>query len=235
MLLPRLSFAQTFSFSDTVYATVPGSSTGVEVNNLIHNLTSSPLTLRWKVIACNFPSDWLTQAAFGICDNKICYQNAPSAPLWNPSTSSGLTQVTNAYGDTTTSGPFHLALVWPSGTSNAIAYTTVSVTDPSSGYTKTMTFVVNKGFPAGIQPVKPIEEISLYPNPAVSEINVVYDASADVKNIAVYNIIGKVMSVYRVSGNSANLNLDNVPSGIYFLRLMNSNGQVVATRKFTKQ
>jgi hypothetical protein len=234
MLLPRLSSAQSFSFSDTVYATVTSSG---QVNNYIHNLTSSPLTLKWRVVGSNFPSDWLTATALGICDNKICYYNMGGTALWNPGTNSGPTQTSNAYSDTTSHGEFHLALDFTSSPSNALAYITILVQDASSlsGYSKTMTFVINKGIPAGIQPNKQIEEISLYPNPAVNEINVVYDASADVKNIAVYNIIGKVMSVYRVSGNSANLNLDNVPSGIYFLRLMNSNGQLVGTRKFTKQ
>jgi hypothetical protein len=76
----------------------------------------------------------------------------------------------------------------------------------------------------------------LYPNPAHNEVNLVYNTTADIKNIAVYNIIGKVIAVYKVTeNNSANLNLENLPSGIYFARLINSQGNVVVTRKFTKQ
>ncbi len=79
-------------------------------------------------------------------------------------------------------------------------------------------------------------EISMYPNPAHNELNVIFDAASDVKNILVYNIIGRVMSVYKITdSNSANLNLENIPSGIYFVRLINSHGEMVATRKFTKQ
>jgi hypothetical protein len=76
---------------------------------------------------------------------------------------------------------------------------------------------------------------SLYPNPALNEINVVYDGSADVKDIAVYNLIGRVMMVYKVTGSSANLNIENIPAGIYFVRLLNTHGNVVITRRFTKQ
>jgi hypothetical protein len=77
--------------------------------------------------------------------------------------------------------------------------------------------------------------VSLYPNPANSEVNVVYDEAADIKSIGIYNIIGKLMTVYKVSGKSANLNIENIPAGIYFVRLLNGQGQVVVTRKFTKQ
>jgi hypothetical protein len=78
-------------------------------------------------------------------------------------------------------------------------------------------------------------DVLLYPNPANNELNVVYDGSADIKNIGVYNIIGKLLTVYKVSGASANLNLEHIPSGIYFVRLLNSQGNAVVTRKFTKQ
>ena len=99
-----------------------------------------------------------------------------------------------------------------------------------------MTFIVRKNCAAtNVNNTKPAEDFVLYPNPAYNELNVVYDASLDVKNIAVYNIIGKVMSVYKVSGTSANLNIENIPSGIYFLRLYNSTGSVILTRKFTRQ
>ena len=111
---------------------------------------------------------------------------------------------------------------------------TVSLKDFSTSETKTETFIVNK-WPTSVPVVTNDDDITIYPNPAREELNVVYSNTADVKNIAVYNIIGKVMNVYRVSGNSANLNLRNVPAGIYFVRLLNANGGVVATRKFTRQ
>ncbi|MFI5195872.1 MAG: T9SS type A sorting domain-containing protein [Chitinophagales bacterium] len=90
--------------------------------------------------------------------------------------------------------------------------------------------------PAAVTNINNTEnEIILYPNPARDELNVVYSPNADVKTIAVYNIIGKVIAVYKVTSAGANLNLENIPSGIYFVRLTNSHGDVVVTRKFTKQ
>jgi hypothetical protein len=79
------------------------------------------------------------------------------------------------------------------------------------------------------------DEVSIYPNPARSHVNVVFDAALGVKNIAVYNLIGKLVSIYKVNGNSAKLDIEEIPAGIYFIRLINSQGKIVATRKFTHQ
>jgi hypothetical protein len=80
------------------------------------------------------------------------------------------------------------------------------------------------------------DEVVLYPNPAHEEVNIVYGNDAGVKNIAIYNLIGKVVSVFKPIGNSsAKLFIDNLPQGIYFVRLIDAQGAVIATRKFTRQ
>jgi hypothetical protein len=82
---------------------------------------------------------------------------------------------------------------------------------------------------------------------ATTALNVVFDIKfnritsqkefdADVKNIAIFNIKGEQVNMFKVgSTTSASLNVENLPAGIYFVRLMNGNGEVGATRKFTKQ
>lgn len=98
------------------------------------------------------------------------------------------------------------------------------------------TYIVTRTPTTSVANVKPNSEVSLYPNPASNSVNLVYDASADIRNIAVYNIIGKQVSLFRPTDNSsANLNIESIPAGIYFVRLINSRGDVVTTRKFTKQ
>lgn len=88
----------------------------------------------------------------------------------------------------------------------------------------------------GIQSVNKTSDIvSLYPNPAGSELNVLFDGNAGIRNIIVYNMIGKPVTVYKVNGSSAKLDIENIPSGIYFIRLTDAQGHVMATRKFTHQ
>jgi len=230
--------AATFSpTADTVWQTVTSSATIVDA---ITNLTGNNINIKWRVSASSFPADWYTPTALGICDNGGCLLNTGYV-LWN-GTSGGFDS-SIYYGNSAhdSLGDFHLQLDFSSTTSTGSYYLTISATDVTNGsfggYSRTFTFVINK-WPTAISNVNNTEsDIVLYPNPTTSdEINLVYSPSADVKNIAVYNIIGKMMNVYKVTDNTgANLKLENVPSGIYFVRLFNSHGDVVAIRKFTKQ
>jgi hypothetical protein len=132
-------------------------------------------------------------------------------------------------------GDFHLALDLTAA-SIGTHYVSVNLTDASLG-SKTVTFVIAKPFLASVRHVQPTDiNVEAYPNPATSEINVVYDPATAVKTIAVYNVIGKVAMAYRPTvSNGASLNLNNLPGGIYFLRLFNDAGEIIATKKFSKQ
>lgn len=210
---------------DTVWATATFAV--VIMPDRISTSTGST-TVKWKVIDCNFPADW--QPGLGICDNNLCYTNT-SSTLW-PNEG-----VHTSYPYTTTSGDFHAQIDLTSATTLGCYFAKVKLYNQTviSDSNSTETFVLCNVASSVPNVAGNETNVKLYPNPASDEINVVYDANADVRNIAVYNIIGKLMMVYKVSGNSANLNLENVPAGIYFVRLVNSNGQVVTTRKFTKQ
>jgi hypothetical protein len=115
------------------------------------------------------------------------------------------------------------------------AHIRVLVEDNMNGYSKTLTYVAYKFATGVVNVTKSDDEVVIYPNPAKANVNVIFDASMGVKNIAIYNLIGKAVSVYKVNGNSAKLDLTEIPSGIYFVRLINSQGKIVATRKITHQ
>lgn len=227
--------AQSFSVpNDTVI--VPAFATTATPHDDIKNLTGSNVIVRWQVTACNFPADWLTATAFGICDNQLCRNNASNV-LWNSGTSSGTAYNSTYYGNSThdSVGLFDLTLDLSAATSIGTHYVTINLQEFGGSTTRNITFIVSK-IPTAVPTVSSaVSDVVLYPNPAREELNVVYDANADIKNIAVYNIIGKAMQVYRVSGPSANLNLEAMPAGIYFVQLVNSKGNVVVTKKFTKQ
>jgi len=236
VLSPALIKAQTFTtITDTVRFTIV---TGVEqVHNDITIPGASPLTVSWHVASTNFPSDWLSSSALGICDGNTCRNNTGDVLLWNRAAS----VPGSTFNCTYPSGPggtFEYSPNLTSTTTNGCYYLTVYMTDGLPlGTSKQLTFIICKGTlnSPSLSSLNNKDEATLYPNPANSEVNVVYDADADVKSVAIYNIIGKMMNVYKVAGNSANLNIENVPSGIYFLKLYNSKGNVVVTRKFTKQ
>ncbi len=220
--------AQTFTMSDTVRQTI--AATG-SLSNPIANITSAPLTLKWSVIATDFPADWRTEEAFGICDNMLCRSNANSA-LWN---GVGGTQFTSAPYSVGSGGAFSLAMNL-NGASAGTHYVTVRLSDNGlPTCSRDVTFIVSK-LPTAVSNVNGTDnDVKLYPNPASDEVNLVFSQNPDIKTVAIYNVIGKMMSVYKVNGTSANLNISSIPSGIYFVRMANSHGDVVVTRKFTKQ
>ncbi len=218
--------AQTYTIEkDTVRLTFSGTDL-MYMRDSIVPLTGSSI-IDWKIVSTNFPADWQAQT-IGICDNNSCY---PWSLLWP----SGATKTSHLYSSTSGVRDFHLQLNIKDASTSGTYYIVVKLTNTTTLADTTQVYAVTF-MPTAVPSVsKAIDEISLYPNPTNNDINVVYNANADVKTIAVYNIIGKVMAVYKVSGNSANLSLENVPAGIYFVRLVNSQGEVVVTRKFTKQ
>ena len=227
---PFYLHAQSFTVAhDTVIYNWPGGTATQNVEDAVINLSTiitDSVTVKWKVIDSDFPADWVANT--GICDNGICYT---LAGLWP----SGSTQTSKPYPNGP--GDFHLQTNLSVTTSvhgchfvRVRMHNSTIVTDSA-----TETYIVCNSN-VGVTTIKLTDEVVLYPNPAGNELNIVYDANADIKNIAVYNIIGKLMTFYKVTGNnSANLNLESMPSGIYFVRLVNTLGQIVVTRKFTKQ
>ena len=218
-------FAQSFisQHGDTANATytTPGD---FNVDNHIKS-TGGNIYLKWKLTGNNLPSGW---DMVGFCDNNLCYNTTPGLLLGSS------IQVSSAY-STSQWGDFHAIFNGDNAPNGSSAWIRVLASDTANGYSKTLTFIATK-YPTGIVNIsKSDDDIVLYPNPATSSVNVVFDASMNVKNVAIYNLIGKAVKVYKVNGNSAKMDINDIPSGIYFVRLINTQGQIVATRKFTHQ
>lgn len=229
-LIANSSFAQNFTvvYGDTATGTLTSGYSSVTVPNDIINNTTSAQTYSWKGIDSNYPSGW---SFGGMCDNNNCYNNGVldgSALHESAAVQSGDTLIMHTdFNDDGTAAK------------NSTAWVRISLYETASGVSssKTLTFMATKNFSTGISVVKSEDDIVLYPNPATNTVNLIYDASLAVKNIGVYNLIGKMVSIYKTTtNNSAKLDgIDRLPSGIYFVRLFDAQGNVVATRKFTHQ
>lgn len=218
---------------DTMYISTAGFANMI---NGVNNTSGGSLPIQWKVLSSNFPTDWIP--GVGICDNSNCFTGTG---LWPSGTtpSSGMWPSGNTYAATYGSaglGDFHVNLDLTFASTLGTYYLRVRLNNASVPTdTAVQTYIISK-IPAAVPVIKSENEVSIYPNPAINELNVVYEAGADVKTIAIYNIIGKVMAVYRPTDNAgAKLTLENIPSGIYFVRLMNTHGDILVTKKFTKQ
>jgi hypothetical protein len=227
----------TFSIADTVKG-IAGPDGTIEIHNDIIP-TSGPIKINWKVKSVgNLPASWYSgDNNFGICDNNNCFlytnDGSPVDAIVHK------TSFITTGSSTTEKASRNFKIVidagedYPAGGPYYITATLTDTNDASS--TKNVVFAFSK-WPTSVSNVnQTTDDISIYPNPAKGDINVVFNGNAGIKNISVYNLIGKVVSVYKVNGNSAKLDLSNMPSGIYFMRLVDNTGRIVATRKFTHQ
>lgn len=200
----------------------------VEVYNKLKSTNTAAVKVSWRITAASTtltgsnPS-WTVN---GFCDNVLCYTNATQLLA-------GQTYTTDTF--STAFEDFHALLDGTNAPVGSSAWIQVRVTDQTSGYQRMLTFIATKT-PTGVNSVKASDDdVQVYPNPAHDHINVRFDGNLGVKNVAIYNMIGKTVSYYRVQGSSAGLPLTDIPSGIYFIRLMDAQGHVVATRRFTHQ
>lgn len=225
LLSATKSQAQSFT---TQYDTVTVAAYGyIDIYNKVINQTSDTIRVHWRVIYENLPQSWENYAAFGICDNVTCYDTSvlTGSTLTSDTVGAGKmmpfkvqVDVSSSSVPPTTSGPIYISFELSEGTT-----------------IDTVTFAVNKWATNVSRVNNTKEDISLYPNPAYNEVNVTFSKEMGIRNVAIYNLVGKQISNYRVSTNSAKLDIDKMPAGIYFLRLIDSNGRVVATRRFTHQ
>jgi hypothetical protein len=73
-----------------------------------------------------------------------------------------------------------------------------------------------------------LENFSIYPNPTENEL---YVEAADANAIEVYNQLGLMVAEYTIKEK---ITLSNLTSGIYFLKIYNTQNQLIKTSKITK-
>lgn len=214
--------AQSFGVAhDTV--TIATGSSGLFYDTVL-NYTAGDILLEWQIISSNFPPDW--RVCSGLCDPTNCYTETG---MWLGGTMSSVFVPGGDFVD--------LAVDFNCVSTTGCYYLTMrmyNVAIPTD--TALITFIVCKPATTGIVHTGNTKDITMYPNPAGNELNVTCDAGSDVKTIAIYNMAGKPVAVYKTTnGNEAHLDLENVPGGMYFIRFINSRNEVVSTERFNRQ
>ncbi len=64
-----------------------------------------------------------------------------------------------------------------------------------------------------------IEDFKIYPNPAINEINI---KGIEVKELEIYDMTGRRIKHYQTFGMLHKIMIDDLQSGIYFLKINNS-------------
>jgi hypothetical protein len=216
-------FAQSFTVAyDTVILNSGGP---YNAPNNVTNTTANDLTVVWKVTETNFPADWMELT--GICDVQSCWSNTDILPgrehdaLYGPG--EGDFHLQGDLSFVSESGPYYIRVQLMNKDIPAdVAVQTYVIGQVSAGVAEAAR--------------KSVEDIiSVYPNPATSSLNVVYNGVAGVTNIGIYSIIGRQMKMYSTTESSASLDVEQLPAGLYFLKLLDAQGYVLAAQRFAKQ
>ncbi|MBA3682952.1 MAG: T9SS type A sorting domain-containing protein [Bacteroidetes bacterium] len=91
--------------------------------------------------------------------------------------------------------------------------------------------------PNGVKENSALLTVSVFPNPANTLINILLSENTDLSKINKLSIcdpLGKIVSEEVINGNRAQLNIENLSAGIYFLSILN-NTTVIATKKIIKE
>lgn len=77
------------------------------------------------------------------------------------------------------------------------------------------------------------DNVSIYPNPAQSFINLSVVGSYQASRIEVYDITGRAMGTYSISHNFLTINTQLYPNGLYFYKLLDDSGNGLNIGKFS--
>jgi hypothetical protein len=77
-------------------------------------------------------------------------------------------------------------------------------------------------------------DFALYPNPAKDHVNLITTDEGE-KNISIYNSTGILVSSYKMSGKEILINTSLLSQGLYFMKIIETNGKNVSTLKFIKE
>ncbi|MBK6611884.1 MAG: T9SS type A sorting domain-containing protein [Sphingobacteriales bacterium] len=191
--------------------------------NVKYNGTQAA-TITWERTTNNLAGEkWRSL----ICDKVTC---------WSPTKSSNSFELQP--GETTLMDTHINSPNASIGNGTGFVVIKVTATDPGTGNVLG-TVEINYTFDTwktGLQkPTDLSSEIRLYPNPAKNFLNISYPAPVDVHYIEVYSIIGQLIDKIDMTYDFAKrINVSDWENGMYVVKLLNSNHQVIAKKVITK-
>lgn len=111
----------------------------------------------------------------------------------------------------------YIGTVIPSGSVNM---TVIGASFTSRGTTTNQVVAINlSGFVLSVAENN-IEGFAVYPNPTNNKTFSITSASVETKNIEIFNILGKKVYETSVSGTNNRIEMDNISSGLYILKVV---------------
>ena len=186
----------------------------------LYNNSIDTLAMNWRVVYGTFPHGWTV----AFCDPNVCLSStqigAQTFHFKMVPGSTGLMQLDLTPVSGSACGNYQV-LTWVTNDSaNTAAYLNFKtcITCTSSGISETE-----------------VSQISFYPNPVHSQLNISLPQNLSNGQIDIYNLIGSKVFSRSISNreNIKDIDLSGLETGIYMARITDG-GKIVATKKFTK-
>lgn len=186
------------------------------------NQAGDPITFMWRVLSADtIESTSGASATFGLCDNVSCYTSFLNNDFTMNSVSG------SEYGS------FKLQGFAVSGEVKvALCIRVWDAANPSVSDTVCLSWRTDNWI--SIEEPKIATEISVFPNPATTHLNVSYNlGSGNNGSFELVNLVGSAVYKKNLTERESkfNLNIEKLPKGVYFYSIKNNNGKVLTTRK----
>ena len=191
----------------------------------ITNNTSDTLFLRWERIMNDKPDSWET----AVCDKNLCYfpwvatKDFFLAP--NEADQDLLVHASPAM------EPGGIPM-YGADPGDAIVHLKVSnLNDPADTLIAIYNFSVTGSPIADLTEVE-LAALKLYPNPASDFFKIT--ETQEIKELAVYNILGRQVESFVVNGGNQEFDISNLPNGMYLVGMMDRDQETVKTVRLQK-
>lgn len=77
--------------------------------------------------------------------------------------------------------------------------------------------------------------VDIYPNPTTSILNVNLNQEFSNINFELCDLQGRIVLTQQILGNSASVDLESIPAGLYIVRMLNNSGEMVHQQKIIKE
>jgi len=123
-------------------------------------------------------------------------------------------------------------VIYPTGENNTNAAFEGYVKIVSTTLNESISILVRQNSPVGVQQLQEASTLSLYPNPATSQLTV-NNGDTPIETIIIYNVLGKeVLKRTDVNNSAVELDVADLYSGIYFVKVTSAKN--VQVKKFVK-
>ena len=115
------------------------------------------------------------------------------------------------------------------GTLSTITLPVATITYSSSSLCTALT--------TGLSSFSENDVISIYPNPVKELLNIKFEMINENLEVKILNSIGQLIKEEKISNqtNSAYISTNDLHSGIYLISIFDSNGKLIAVKKFVKE